>query len=64
MRMKTDDWAAVLKITWTERSTASARFAAMVRQRYGRIINIASVVAQVGERRAGELHFVKGGTSD
>jgi 3-oxoacyl-[acyl-carrier protein] reductase len=57
MRMKKDDWEAVLK---TNLSGAfyciRGVLPSMVRQRYGRIINIASVVAQAGN--VGQANYI------
>jgi 3-oxoacyl-[acyl-carrier protein] reductase len=57
MRMKTDDWSAVLKINLDGAFYCiRAVLPNMVRQRYGRIINIASVVAQLGN--VGQANYV------
>ncbi len=57
MRMKSEDWEAVLKVNLTGAfSCIRAALPAMVRQRYGRIINIASVVAQVGN--VGQANYI------
>jgi 3-oxoacyl-[acyl-carrier protein] reductase len=57
MRMKKEDWEAVLK---TNLSGAfyciRGVLPSMVRQRYGRIINIASVVAQAGN--VGQANYI------
>lgn len=57
MRMKTEDWEAVFK-TNLEGAYHCIRavLPGMVRQRHGRIINIASVVAQSGN--AGQANYV------
>ncbi|MDD5543542.1 MAG: 3-oxoacyl-[acyl-carrier-protein] reductase [Acidobacteriia bacterium] len=57
MRMKTEDWDAVLATNLTSvfRTTQEA-LKLMVRQRYGRIINITSIVAQSGN--AGQANYV------
>jgi len=57
MRMKSEDWEAVLKVNLTGAfSCIRAALPAMVKQRYGRIINIASVVAQVGN--VGQANYI------
>lgn len=57
MRMKTDDWGAVLKINLDGAFYCiRAVLPNMIRQRYGRIVNIASVVAQVGN--VGQANYV------
>lgn len=57
MRMKTEDWGAVLKINLDGAFYCiRAVLPSMVRQRYGRIINIASVVAQLGN--VGQANYV------
>lgn len=57
MRMKPEDWEAVLR---TNLSGAfhciKAVLPGMVRQRYGRIINVVSVVAQTGN--AGQANYI------
>jgi 3-oxoacyl-[acyl-carrier protein] reductase len=62
MRMKLEDWDAVIRtdLTGAHLCTQQA-LATMVRARAGRIINIASVVAQMGN--AGQANYVaaKGG---
>lgn len=57
LRMKPEDWEAVLK-TNLDGAYHSIRavLPGMVRQRYGRIINIASVVAQTGN--AGQANYI------
>ncbi len=57
MRMKAEDWQAVLKTNldgafYCIRSVLPS----MVRQRYGRIVNIASVVAQAGN--VGQANYI------
>jgi 3-oxoacyl-[acyl-carrier protein] reductase len=57
MRMKSEDWEAVLKVNLTGAfSCIRAALPSMVRQRYGRIINIASVVAQIGN--VGQANYI------
>jgi 3-oxoacyl-[acyl-carrier protein] reductase len=57
MRMKTDDWEAVLKTNLDGAFYCTrAVLPHMVRQRYGRIINIASVVAQAGN--VGQANYI------
>jgi len=57
LRMKADDWETVLRINLTGAHVCIQQaLAAMVRQRYGRIINVASVVAQMGN--AGQANYV------
>jgi len=57
MRMKSEDWEAVLKVNLTGAfSCIRAALPSMVKQRYGRIINIASVVAQVGN--VGQANYI------
>ena len=57
MRMKTDDWEAVLKTNLDGAFYCiQAVLPSMVRQRYGRIINIASVVAQAGN--VGQANYI------
>jgi 3-oxoacyl-[acyl-carrier protein] reductase len=49
LRMKPDDWDAVLRTNLTGAHVAIQQaLALMVRQRFGRIINVTSVVAQTG----------------
>ena len=57
MRMKIEDWQAVLK-TNLDGSFYCIRavLPSMVRQRYGRILNIASVVAQAGN--VGQANYI------
>lgn len=57
MRMKPEDWEVVIK-TNLDGAYHCIRsvLPSMVRQRYGRIINIASVVAQVGN--AGQANYI------
>lgn len=57
LRMKSEDWDAVLATNLTSvfRTTQEA-LKLMIRQRYGRIINITSVVAQSGN--AGQANYV------
>ncbi|MGH9439297.1 MAG: 3-oxoacyl-[acyl-carrier-protein] reductase [Terriglobia bacterium] len=57
LRMKTEDWEAVLKTNLDGAyHCIRAVLPGMVKQRYGRIINIASVVAQTGN--AGQANYV------
>ncbi|MGH9393765.1 MAG: 3-oxoacyl-[acyl-carrier-protein] reductase [Terriglobales bacterium] len=57
LRMKRDDWDAVLATNLTAAFLAcQAVLPTMVRQRWGRIINIASVVAQSGN--PGQANYV------
>ena len=57
MRMKPEDWNLVLQINLSGAFLASQQvLPAMVKQRSGRIINIASVVGQVGN--AGQANYV------
>jgi len=57
MRMKLDDWEAVLKTNLTGAHLCTQQaLAVMMRARSGRIINIASVVAQMGN--AGQANYV------
>ena len=57
MRMKTEDWQAVMR-TNLDGAFHCIRsvLPSMVRQRYGRIVNIASVVAQAGN--VGQANYV------
>ncbi|MFZ4856424.1 MAG: SDR family NAD(P)-dependent oxidoreductase, partial [Desulfuromonadaceae bacterium] len=49
MRMKEDDWDAVLNVNLKGAFLCTrAAFKVMSKQRYGRIVNIASVVGQMG----------------
>ena len=62
MRMKQDDWDAVIRTNLTGAHLCTQQaLATMMRARAGRIINIASVVAQMGN--AGQANYVaaKGG---
>lgn len=62
LRMKIEDWEAVLRTNLTGAHLCIQQaLAVMVRQRYGRIINVTSVVAQSGN--AGQANYVasKGG---
>ena len=62
MRMKQDDWDAVIRTNLTGAHLCTQQaLATMMRARAGRIINIASVVAQMGN--AGQVNYVaaKGG---
>jgi 3-oxoacyl-[acyl-carrier protein] reductase len=57
LRMKVDDWQAVLKANLDGAFYCiRAVLPSMVRQRYGRIVNIASVVAQTGN--VGQANYV------
>ena len=57
MRMKPDDWNLVLQINLTGAFYAAQQvLPAMVKQRSGRIVNIASVVGQAGN--AGQANYV------
>jgi 3-oxoacyl-[acyl-carrier protein] reductase len=57
MRMKQDDWDAVLRINLTGAHLCSQQaLAVMMRARTGRIINVASVVARMGN--AGQVNYV------
>ena len=57
LRMKRQDWDAVLNINLTAAYLCIQQvLSGMVRRRYGRIINIASVVAQMGN--AGQANYV------
>jgi len=57
MRMKIEDWQAVLKTNLDGAFYCiRAVLPSMVRQRYGRILNIASVVAQAGN--AGQANYI------
>jgi 3-oxoacyl-[acyl-carrier protein] reductase len=57
LRMKLEDWEAVLRTNLTAAHLCMQQaLAAMIRQRSGRIINITSVVAQTGN--AGQANYV------
>lgn len=57
VRMKQDDWDAVLRTNLTGAHWCTQQaLAVMFRQRWGRIINITSVVAQMGN--AGQANYV------
>jgi len=57
LRMKPDDWEAVLRTNLTGAHLCIQQaLASMVRQRYGRIINVTSVVARMGN--AGQANYV------
>jgi 3-oxoacyl-[acyl-carrier protein] reductase len=57
MRMKPEDWDLVLRVNLNGAFLCTrAVLPGMVKQRYGRIINIASVVAQAGN--AGQANYV------
>src|SRR5712691_1394672 len=57
VRMKPDDWEAVLRINLTGAHLCMQQaLGAMLRQRYGRIINVTSVVARTGN--AGQANYV------
>ena len=56
MRMKDEDWDAVLTVNLKGAFLCTrAAFKVMSKQRYGRIINIASVVGQMGN--AGQANY-------
>ena len=56
LRMKRDDWDAVLHTNLTGAFVCSqAAIKVMVRQRYGRIVNVSSVVGQTGN--AGQANY-------
>ncbi len=56
LRMKAEDWDAVLRTNLTGAHLCSQQaMATMMRARYGRIINVTSVVAETGNRRASQL---------
>src|SRR3990172_1927914 len=57
LRMKLDDWESVLRTNLTGAHLCIQQaLAVMLRQRYGRIINISSVVAETGN--AGQANYV------
>jgi 3-oxoacyl-[acyl-carrier protein] reductase len=57
LRMKLDDWDAVLRTNLTGAHLCMQQaMAAMMKRRYGRIINITSIVAQTGN--AGQANYV------
>ncbi len=57
VRMKAEDWEAVLRTNLTgAHLCVQQALATMMRQRYGRIINVTSVVAQMGN--AGQANYV------
>src|SRR5229473_7579296 len=57
MRMKVDDWEAVLRTNLTGAHLCSQQaLSVMMRARYGRIINVTSVVAETGN--AGQANYV------
>jgi 3-oxoacyl-[acyl-carrier protein] reductase len=57
LRMKLDDWESVLRTNLTGAHLCIQQaLAVMVRQRYGRIINMTSVVAETGN--AGQANYV------
>jgi 3-oxoacyl-[acyl-carrier protein] reductase len=57
VRMKADDWDAVLRTNLTgAHLCAQQAMSVMMRARYGRIINVASVVAETGN--AGQANYV------
>ncbi len=62
MRMKPADWDLVLNINLNGAFRCIQQvLPTMMRSRWGRIINIASVVGQAGSRRPGQLRGVEGG---
>ena len=57
VRMKAEDWDAVLRTNLTgAHLCAQQAMTAMMRARYGRIINVASVVAEIGN--PGQVNYV------
>ncbi len=57
VRMKAEDWDDVLRVNLTAAHVAIQQaLAMMMRQRFGRIINVASVVAETGN--AGQANYV------
>ncbi len=57
MRMKPDDWDSVIQVNLTAAHIAIQHaLAVMLRQKWGRIINISSVVAETGN--AGQANYV------
>src|SRR5947209_5285142 len=57
VRMKPDDWESVLRTNLTGAHLCMQQaLGAMLRQRYGRIINVTSVVARTGN--AGQANYV------
>jgi 3-oxoacyl-[acyl-carrier protein] reductase len=57
LRMKQEDWDAVLQVNLTAAHIAIQQaLGIMLRQRWGRIINVSSVVAQTGN--AGQANYV------
>jgi 3-oxoacyl-[acyl-carrier protein] reductase len=57
LRMKTEDWEAVLQTNLTGAYFCIQQaLAPMVKQRYGRIINVSSVVAETGN--AGQANYI------
>jgi 3-oxoacyl-[acyl-carrier protein] reductase len=64
IRMKPEDWEAVMRVNLTGSFVCLQEAAKiMIRQRYGRIINISSVVGQMGN--AGQANYAasKAGSS-
>ena len=62
LRMKKDDWDAVLATNLTGAFLAIQQvLPGMMRERWGRIINISSVVGEIGQSGPGELCGVEGG---
>ena len=61
LRMKREDWDVVIQTNLTGAFTCThAVLKPMIKQRAGRIINITSVVGQVGQRRPGQLRGLEG----
>jgi 3-oxoacyl-[acyl-carrier protein] reductase len=57
LRMKLEDWEAVLRTNLTGAHLCTQQaLGAMLRQRWGRIVNVSSVVAQTGN--AGQANYV------
>jgi len=57
MRMKSEDWDAVIQVNLTAAHIAIQHaLAVMLRQKWGRIINVSSVVAETGN--AGQANYV------
>src|SRR5271168_4745756 len=57
LRMKLEDWDSVLQVNLTAAHLAIQQaLAVMLRQKWGRIINVSSVVAQMGN--AGQANYV------